>query len=63
MKLKDYREREEMSQETLARELDVWPSHISRIEGGQTRPSWFMMQMVMDFTDGDVEPNDWFDIK
>ena len=67
-KLKDYRMRKSLTQEELARELDVVPDYISMLERGARTPGFALAKKIADFFETtvdeiffDVESNKMFD--
>lgn len=67
-KLKDYRMRKSLTQEELARELDVVPDYISMLERGARTPGFSLAKKIADFFETtvdeiffDVESNKMFD--
>lgn len=67
-KLQDFRKRKSLTQEELAKELDVVPDYISMLERGARTPGFSLAKKIADFFETtvdeiffDVESNKMFD--
>jgi transcriptional regulator with XRE-family HTH domain len=61
MKLKDYKEREKMTQTELAEKIGCNVAYLNQILHGVKKPSWSMMQKIMKATNNKVKPKDFFE--
>ena len=67
-KLQDFRKRKSLTQDELAKKLDVVPDYISMLERGARTPSFLLAKKIADFFDTtvdeiffDVESNKMFE--
>lgn len=63
MKLQDYRKQENKTQEQVADELGVAQSNIASWENGIRIPTKENMQKIIAYTNGEVQPNDFYEVK
>ena len=54
-KLQDFRKRKALTQEELAKELDVVPDYISMIERGARTPVFLLAKKIADFFETTVD--------
>jgi len=59
MKLKTYLEKTRRTASSLALEIGVYPSTITRIIHGESVPDWTTMEAIHAATGGRVRPNDF----
>ena len=59
MKLTDYLHREHLTATGFAKRIEVPPSTITRLLGGQRSPRLDLLEKVMIGTGGEVTPNDF----
>ena len=62
MQLRDWAERQKLSQRALARLLDVAPSTICRLYGGDRSPSAGLIRKIVIATKGDVSADELVDV-
>lgn len=62
MKLADWRRRKNLTQQQLADELGCIVTTIARYETGLRRPDGPAMIRIYQLTDGQVEPNDFYEL-
>ena len=60
MTLKDWIEKSNKSQDELAKELGCSQADISRYCTGEVIPRPDRMQKIMEYTNGEVQPNDFY---
>ena len=60
MKLQDYRKKENKTQVELAKDLGVNQSNITSWENGIKIPRPEFMQKIIAYTNGEVQPNDFY---
>jgi len=60
MKLEAYLKKERMTQREFAKLINVDESTLSHWLTGLHRPSWPAMFKIVDITNGQVKPNDFF---
>ena len=63
MKLQDYRKQRNKTQEQVAEELGVAQSNIASWENGIRIPTKENMQKIIAYTNGEVQPNDFYEVK
>ena len=62
MKLIEYRKKEQMTQIDLAEALGVAQSNIVYWENGERIPRAEAMQKIVAYTNGEVQPNDFYGV-
>lgn len=62
MKLEEYRKRENKTQVEMSKELDVSQGVLSAWELGNRTPSSTSMQKIIEYTNGEVQPNDFYEL-
>lgn len=62
MKLKEYRKKENKTQMDVAKDLGVRQGIISAWELGNRTPSSTCMKKIITYTDGEVQPNDFYGV-
>lgn len=62
MRLQDWLKRERCSKVNFAKRIDVPVSTINRIISESRSPTHQIMKRIIDATDGEVLPNDFFDL-
>ena len=62
MKLKTWRENQNLKQVELAAKLGCTAATISRIEAGKFRPDWPLLARIAELSDGAVTANDFMPV-
>lgn len=62
MKLKEYRKKEHLTQMEVAKALGVRQGIISAWELGNRTPSSTCMKKIIAYTNGEVQPNDFYGV-
>ena len=62
MKLADWRRQKNMTQQQLADDLGCIVTSIARYETGLRRPDSATMIRIYQLTDGEVQPNDFYNL-
>ena len=63
MKLYEWRKKENKTQQEVADALGVFQSVIQKWESGETIPRPESMQMIVEYTNGEVQPNDFYNVE
>lgn len=62
MNLTEYRKKEKKTQTQIAEELGVSQSNIASWENGTRTPTRENMQRIIAYTNGEVQPNDFYEV-
>ena len=63
MKLYEWRKKENKTQQEVADALGVFQSVIQKWESGETIPRPESMQKIVEYTNGEVQPNDFYNVE
>jgi transcriptional regulator with XRE-family HTH domain len=63
MKLYEWRKKENKTQQEVADALGVFQSVIQKWESGETIPRAESMQKIVEYTNGEVQPNDFYNVE
>lgn len=63
MKLKDWRKKENKNQDKVAEDLKVDQSSVCCWEQGKKLPDKENMQKIVAYTNGEVQPNDFYEVE
>jgi transcriptional regulator with XRE-family HTH domain len=63
MKLYEWRKKENKTQQEVADALGVFQSVIQKWESGETIPRPESMQKIVEYTKGEVQPNDFYNME
>lgn len=63
MKLYEWRKKENKTQQEVADALGVFQSVIQKWESGETIPRPESMQKIVEYTKGEVQPNDFYNVE
>lgn len=63
MKFADYLKKENITQEDAAKSLETTQGSISRWVKGDFIPNKETMQKIVAFTNGEVQPNDFYEVE
>lgn len=62
MKLQEYRKKENKTQNEVAEDLGVAQSNVASWENGLRIPRPEIMQKIIAYTNGEVQPNDFYGV-
>lgn len=63
MDLRTYLKLNSLSERAFSQQIGVASTTINRLVRGKTKPSFALIQRIFEATQGDVTPNDLFDVK